>query len=72
MAYMIYQQLTTAVKEAYAGEDDLAGLHAQAQACRIFLQSLTIDPKLSGPVAEPVVYIEEAFRELLVAAAKKQ
>jgi hypothetical protein len=72
MAYMIYQQLTSAVKEAYPGDEDLAGLHAQAQACRLFLQSLKIDPKLSGPVAEPMVYIEEAFRELLVAQAKKQ
>ena len=72
MAYMIYQQVTTAVKEAYAGEEDLAGLHAQAQACRRFLLSLKIDSGLSGPVAEPVIYIEEAFRELLVAQAKKQ
>lgn len=72
MAYMIYQQLTTAVKENYAGQADLAGLHAQAQACRQFLESLEIDPKLIGPVTEPVVYIEEAFRELLVAEAKSR
>jgi hypothetical protein len=72
MAYMIYQQLTSAVKEAYPNETDLVALHAQAQACRLFLQSLKIDPKLSGPVAEPVAYIEEAFRELMVAQAKKQ
>ena len=71
MAYMIYQQLTTAVKEAYAGEPDLAELRAQAQACLRFLGALEIDPKLSGPVAEPIVYIEEAFRELLVAEEKK-
>ena len=70
MAYMIYQQVTTAVKEAYAGDEELADLHAQAQACVRYLQSLKIDPKLSGPVAEPVTYIEEAFRELLVAQAK--
>ena len=71
MAYMLYQQLTSAVKEAYLDDPDLAGLHAQAQACRLFLQSLTIDPRLSGPVAEPVTYIEEAFRELLVIQGKK-
>ena len=70
MAYMIYQQLTTAVKEAYAGDAELADLRAQAQACLRFLEKLKIDPSLSGPVAEPIVYIEEAFRELLVAEGK--
>ena len=37
MAYMIYQQLTTAVKEAYAGDEELSDLHAQAQVCRWLL-----------------------------------
>jgi hypothetical protein len=72
MAYMIYQRLTTAVKEAYAGDEDLVDLHDQAQACRRFLQSLKIDPKLSGPVSEPMTYIEEAFRELLVVSENEQ
>ena len=67
MAYMIYQQLTSAVKEAYAGAEDLEDLQAQTQACLHFLTSLQIDPKLSGQVAEPITYIEEAIRELLVA-----
>ena len=71
MAYMIYQQLTTAVKEAYAGAEDLAGLHAQAQACVRFLETLQIEATLRGPVTEPITYIEEAFRELLVAEAKE-
>ena len=70
MAYMIYQQVTTAVKEAYAADADLAGLHLQAQACRRFLESLQIDAGLRGPIVEPVAAVEEAFRELLAARAR--
>lgn len=72
MAYMVYQQLTTAVKEAYAGDPDLADLHDQAQACRRFLQLLQIDPDLINPIIEPVSYIEEGFRELLAAEQRRQ
>lgn len=70
MAYMVYQQLTNAIKETYAGDPDLAAKRAQAQACVRFLQSLQIDPNLINPIIEPVSYIEEGFRELLVAEAK--
>ena len=70
MAYMIYQQVTTAVKEAYAADVDLAGLHAQAQAGVRFLESLQIDPSISGPIVEPIAAVEEAFRELLAAQEK--
>jgi hypothetical protein len=70
MAYMIYQQVTTAVKEAYAADEELATLHLQAQACVRFLESLPIDAGLRGPIVEPVAAVEEAFRELLAAQAR--
>ncbi len=70
MAYMVYQQLTNAVKETYAGDPDLAELREQARACLHFLESLRIKPNLINPIIEPVSYIEEGFRELLTAEAK--
>lgn len=68
MAYMIYQQVTTAVKQAYAGDEAVADLYAEARTCREWLESLKIDAKLRDPLVEPVAAIEEAFRGLLSAA----
>jgi hypothetical protein len=65
MPYMFYQQYTTAVRRAYAGDDSVEELYAQAKACREWLDSLKIDAKLRDPVVEPVAAIEEAFKDLL-------
>ena len=37
MAYMIYQQYTTAVKQAYAGQDSVKEQYAMASQCREWL-----------------------------------
>ena len=46
VAYMVYQQYTTAVLDAYAGRSDVAENLEAARACRQWLQSLRIDPKI--------------------------
>ena len=65
MPYMIYQQYTTAIKQAYAENESLSELYEAAKSCRQWLASLEIDPKLRDPMVEPVAAIEEAFRDLL-------
>lgn len=65
MPYMIYQQYTTAIKDAYAGHSSLPELYKSAQASRQWLFSLNIDPKLRDPLVEQVAAIEEAFKDLL-------
>ena len=67
MPYMIYQQYTTAIKQAYAGDESVSELYKAAKSCREWLESLEIDPKLRGPMVEPVAAIEEAFKDLLPA-----
>ena len=65
MPYMIYQQYTTAIKQAYAGDEELPDLYAAAKKCRKWLAALEIDPLLRDPIVEPVAAIEEAFKDLL-------
>ena len=64
MAYMVYQRLTTAILETYAGRPDVARHLAAARACRAWLESLEIDPRLRDALVEPIVVLEEAFQGL--------
>ncbi len=64
MAYMVYQRLTTAVRDAYAGRIDVERHLADARACRAWLESLEIDPALRRSLVEPIEAVEEAFRGL--------
>ncbi len=66
MPYMIYQQYTTAIKQAYAGDEAVSELYEAAKSCREWLASLQIDSKLRGPMVEPLAAIEEAFKDLLL------
>ena len=68
MPYMIYQQYTTAIKEAYAGDETLAEQAAAATKWRQWLASLNIEAKLRDPLVEQAATIEEAFKDLLRAA----
>jgi hypothetical protein len=68
MPYMIYQQYTTAIKEAYAGHEDLAQQAATAAQWRRWLASLDIAPRLRDPLVEQAAAIEDAFNDLLRAA----
>ena len=67
MPYMIYQQYTTAIKQAYAGDPAVAELHAQAQAYRAWLANLQLEPRLLDPLLEPIAAIKEALQDLLPA-----
>lgn len=65
MAYMIYQQYTTAIKEAYAHHPDVARHAAAARSCREWLASLEIKPELRSALVEQITALEEAFQDLL-------
>ncbi len=65
MPYMIYQQYTTAIKEAYAGQAAVSENYEAAKSCREWLESLQIDPKLREPMVEQIAAIEEAFKDLV-------
>ena len=63
--YMIYQQYTSAIKEAYSGQQDVSR-HAKASlASREWLESLDIDADLRDALVEPMRVLEEAFRDLI-------
>ncbi len=61
MPYMFFQPYTTAVNAAFAGRDDISEQYAKAKACREWLETLEIDPKLLNPLVEPVAAIEDAL-----------
>lgn len=63
--YMIYQQYTTAIEQAYRDHPDLPSHAVKARQCREWLESLEIDPQLRTALVEQVQTLEEAFRRLL-------
>ena len=63
MAYMIYQQYTSAIKAAYADNPNIAVEAKTALSYRRWLQSLDISPHLRDPLVEQARAIEEAFAE---------
>jgi len=65
--YMIYQQYTTAIKNAYAGGVDVANDAETARMCREWLESLRIEPELRNALVEPIRVLEEAFADLRAA-----
>lgn len=67
MVYMMYQQYTTAVKEAYATRprSELAQNAAAARASREWVESLDLDPQLRGALVEQLRALEDAFHALM-------
>jgi len=63
--YMIYQQYTTAIKNAYSGDKDVAQHVESANLCREWLESLAIDVELRNALVEPIRALEEAFQDLV-------
>jgi hypothetical protein len=65
--YMICQQYTTAIKEAYAERPrtELERQAASARGCHEWLASLEIDSQLRGTLVEQIEALEEGFRELM-------
>ena len=66
MTYMIYQQYTTAVKEAYINHPDVAHHAAKAKACREWLASLAIKPEIRDSLVEQIRALEQAFEDLMI------
>jgi hypothetical protein len=64
MAYMIYQQYTTAIVDAYTGDPDVSEHLERARAFRQWLESLTIDSSVKHALVEQAETIEAAFSRL--------
>ncbi len=62
--YMIYQQYTTAIKNAYAGAEEVSQHLQSAHLCREWLESLDVDVDLRNALVEPIKVLEEAFQDL--------
>jgi len=62
---MIYQQLTSSVRRAYAGSPEVDSQYQQARRCREWVEGLDIDLGLRETLAEPHRVLEEAFASLL-------
>lgn len=63
--YMIFQQYTSAIKNAYSGKKDVTHHLDKARSCREWLESLDIDADLRNALVEPVAVLEEAFQDLV-------
>ena len=68
MAYMVYQRLTTAIREAYVDDPGVGRQLEAARTCRAWLEGLEIDRRLRASLVEPIATLEEAFRELTVSS----
>ena len=66
MVYMVYQQVTTAVREGYRGAHPsvLADHLEEARRARRWLEGLEIDASQRASLVEPIAVVEEAFAEL--------
>jgi len=64
--YMIFQQYTSAIKEAYSGQPDVSQHVESARIFRKWLESLNIDVELRNSLVEPIQVLEEAFVDLSV------
>ena len=64
MAYMGMQRYTTAIREGYADRTDVSEQLANAAECRVWLESLAIDPAIRAELIEPIRAVEEALADL--------
>jgi len=62
--YMIYQQYQTAIKNAYAGRQDLKRHVESAKVARQWLEALEIEEDLRNALVEPIRMLQETFLEL--------
>ena len=65
MAYMVYQQYTNAIVDAYRGHPGVAAHLEAARAHRAWLESLDIDPAVRNTLVEQARIVEAAFAHLL-------
>ena len=67
MAYMVYQQLTTSVMEAYRDRSDTAASLEQATNYRRWLDSLAIDVATRASLVEQARAVEDGLNRALQA-----
>ncbi len=65
MAHMIYQQYTTAVRDAYRDRPDVVERLEEARSFRQWLESLDLEPGVKGTLVEQARTLEEAFERLV-------
>jgi hypothetical protein len=68
MAYMVYQQYASAIRDAYGDgreADELRGHLAEARRARAWLASLEVDPAIRASLVEPMAVVEDAFEGLV-------
>jgi hypothetical protein len=65
VAYMVYQQYTTAVKRGYRDRADAPEQFARARAFRGWLEQLEIDTAIRGDLVEQARALEHGFEQLL-------
>lgn len=71
MAYMVYQQYTSAVKNGYRGRSDAEAEYGRAVEFREWLESLAISPSVRAELVEQAQAIEHGF-ELAVGRARAE
>ncbi len=71
MAYMVYQQYASAIRDAYGhgrDPDELRRHLAEARRARAWLALLEVDPTIRASLVEPMAVVEDAFAGLLGSA----
>lgn len=65
MAHMLFQRITTAVREGYIGRDDAERQLAAATAWRSWAEGLAVDATTRAALVEPIAAVEDGLREVL-------
>ena len=65
MALMLFQRIATAVRDGYAGRDDVETQLEAASAARRWADHLAVDPTTRAALVEPIAAVEDGLREVL-------
>ncbi len=65
MAYMLAERIATAVVAGYRDASDIDAQLSSAEACREWLEQLSIDASLRAGLLEPVIAVEHGLHEVL-------
>ena len=62
MAYMVFQQYTSAIAEAYRSDPEAEARLTEAAEFRRWLEALRLESRLRQPLVEQITALEEGFR----------
>ncbi len=65
MAHMLFQRISTAVREGYTGRDDVEAQLEAARAGRRWAEGLSIDATVRAGLVEPISAVEDGLRDVL-------